>query len=212
MFNTDVSISPEHNARSVPPQSPSANNIAQGNSKNNGKTGETTTEVTRSEKDIEMPRLETTEQSTLHKDTELPGSSHVSAEGEGYLDALARDDNEPGERMTEKDYAKYAEDARLKKMEVPPESQKEPVSQADLDELWKLWEDEATPVTDSNEQQYHAGAVLAVQGIHQRDYRRYRCGREDHQRVKESKGHGGNQRTGHHERSKNGALLCPRVQ
>jgi len=112
---------------------------------------------------IEMPRLETPEQQTLRKDTELPGSSRVSAEGEGYLDALARDDNEPGERMTEKDYAKYAEDARVKKMEAPPEPGKEPVSQADLDELWKLWEDQANPVTNSEDRR--AEAMANAEGL-----------------------------------------------
>ncbi|WP_312281919.1 LPD38 domain-containing protein, partial [Oscillibacter sp.] len=109
-----------------------------------------------SAKEIEMPRLETAEQRTRQKDTELPGNSYVSADEEGYLDALSRSENEPGERMTERDYAKLAADARLKKMEAPSESTKEPVSQSDLDELWKLWEDQANPVTSSEDRRAEA--------------------------------------------------------
>lgn len=116
-----------------------------------------------SAKEIEMPRLETAEQRTRQKDTERPGSSYVSADGEGYLDALSRSENEPGERMTERDYAKLAADDRLKKMEAPPESTKEPVSQADLDELWKLWEDQASPVTSSEDRR--AEALVNAKGM-----------------------------------------------
>ncbi|WP_294854236.1 LPD38 domain-containing protein [uncultured Oscillibacter sp.] len=107
-------------------------------------------------KEIEMPRLETAEQGVLRKDTELPGGSYVSADEEGYMDALSRSENEPGERMTERDYAKAAADNRLKKMEAPPESTKESVDQADLDELWKLWGDQANPVTSSEDRRAEA--------------------------------------------------------
>lgn len=65
------------------------------------------------------------------------------------LDADSLEQNEPGDRMTPQDYARAAADARLRAMEPPPESKREPPSPADLDELWKLWEDQAHPITDS---------------------------------------------------------------
>lgn len=74
--------------------------------------------------------------------------------------------------MTERDYAKAAADDRLKKMEAPLESTKEPVDQADLDELWKLWEDQANPVTDSATRKEEALAeadnMIKTESTHQK--------------------------------------------
>ncbi|MDN0032240.1 hypothetical protein QVN85_04930 [Oscillibacter valericigenes] len=95
-----------------------------------------------------------------------------AAEGDGYLNALANDQNEPGDRMTQQDYARAAEKARLKNMKAPPESKREPVSQADLDELWQLWEDQANPVTDSTTRKEEALAeadnMIKTESTHQK--------------------------------------------
>lgn len=96
------------------------------------------------------PRLETVEQKNLREDKSLPGGDSVTAEDDGYLDALVSDENAPGEHMTPADYARSAKEDRLKKLEPPPEKKREAVSQEDLDDLWKLWEDQASPtMTDS---------------------------------------------------------------
>lgn len=58
----------------------------------------------------------------------------TSTENQSYLDSLATDQNAP-KRMTAKDYARRTEDARLKKMEAPPETQTEPISRQDEEEL-----------------------------------------------------------------------------
>lgn len=95
-----------------------------------------------------------------------------AAEGDGYLNALANDQNEPGDRMTQQDYASAAEKARVKNMKALPESKREPVSQADLDELWQLWEDQANPVTDSTTRKEEALAeadnMIKTESTHQK--------------------------------------------
>jgi len=61
----------------------------------------------------------------------------ASTEYKSYQDSLATDQNAP-DRMTTQDYARRAEDARLRKMEAPPETKTEPVSQQDQEELGTL--------------------------------------------------------------------------
>lgn len=77
-----------------------------------------------------------------------------------------------GQQKTAAPVVGAAESARIKNMKALPESKREPVSQADLDELWQLWEDQANPVTDSATRKEEALAeadnMIKTESTHQK--------------------------------------------
>lgn len=75
----------------------------------------------------------------------------ISDDSADYLDNLAKDENEMTTPVTAADLAKAAMRDRLDKMEAPPENRTEPIAQSDLDDLVKLYENVANPITDTEQ-------------------------------------------------------------
>lgn len=73
------------------------------------------------------------------------------SEVEGYLDALAQDENEQNAPVTREDIIYDAKLRRLQQEEAPPERKQEPIAKRDLDELVELYQDIASPVETARE-------------------------------------------------------------
>ena len=75
----------------------------------------------------------------------------ISDDSADYLDNLAKDENEMTTPVTAADLAKAAMRDRLDRMTAPPENRTEPIAQSDLDDLVKLYENVANPITDTEQ-------------------------------------------------------------
>lgn len=93
--------------------------------------------------ELRMPKLEDPAEKVGQKQTRvLPGDS----ETDGYMDALAQDENELVDPVTPADIVYDAKLRGLQQEEAPPERQRELVAKRDLDELVQLYQDIASPV------------------------------------------------------------------
>lgn len=97
--------------------------------------------------DVQMPGAETTAQ---------PGGS----DADGYMEALARDENELTDPVTPSDIVYDAKLRSLQQEEAPPEDPREPVAKRDLDELVQLYQDIANPVDTARSARFEESEAL----------------------------------------------------
>lgn len=110
-----------------------------------------------------MPKLNDVQKSQGSSFDELLNSLREGQED--YLGALARDENTPtGERWTVTDSAREANLQRLQNEKSPPERTYEPIAKRDLDELVKLYQDIASPVTPAREARFEESEGLISSG------------------------------------------------
>lgn len=92
--------------------------------------------------ELRMPKLEDPAEKRVTQTAVREGGS----ETDGYLDALAQDENELVDPVTPADIVYDAKLRGLQQEEAPPENRREPVAKRDLDELVQLYQDAASPV------------------------------------------------------------------
>ena len=151
----------------------SENSVPQIQGRNNGKIAEPNQQngtepagepdimpkATRSDAEIDAD-LQRIRQKNLAETTVQPGGFDT----DGYMEALAQDENELIDPVTPADIIYDAKMRGLQQEEAPPEKPREPVGKRDLDELMQLYQDIANPVDTARSARFEESEGLVSPG------------------------------------------------